>query len=185
MSTTQAMSAMSIRRFRPVRPRGPVPALSAQRKGLATDTPEAEPRTTPYSAAASAFVPPAPAELQGAFPQLEMIELLGKGGMGAVYKARQPGLDRLVAVKILPPEVSRDPAFAERFNREAKALARLNHPNYRRHPTILARRTAICYFAMEYVDGVNLRQAMRAGSLKAAEALQDRAANLRGPAIRP
>ena len=49
--------------------------------------------------------------------------------MGAVYKARQPGLDRLVAVKILPPEVGRDPAFAERFTREARALARLNHPN--------------------------------------------------------
>ena len=49
--------------------------------------------------------------------------------MGAVYKARQTGLDRLVAVKILPPEVGRDPAFAERFTREARALARLSHPN--------------------------------------------------------
>jgi serine/threonine protein kinase len=49
--------------------------------------------------------------------------------MGAVYKARQRELDRLVAVKILPPQIARDPAFAERFTREARALARLSHPN--------------------------------------------------------
>src|SRR5262245_20235118 len=75
------------------------------------------------------FVAPAAAELAASFPQLEVLELLGQGGMGAVYKARQPTLDRLVAVKILPPEAARDPAFAERFSREARALARLNHPN--------------------------------------------------------
>jgi serine/threonine protein kinase len=63
------------------------------------------------------------------FPQLEIIELLGQGGMGAVYKARQPGLDRLVALKMLPPDAALDPTFAERFQREARALAKLNHPN--------------------------------------------------------
>ena len=63
------------------------------------------------------------------FPQLEILELLGKGGMGAVYKARQPALDRLVALKILPPRPGSDPGFAERFTREARALARLSHPN--------------------------------------------------------
>ena len=49
--------------------------------------------------------------------------------MGAVYKARQPGLDRLVALKILPPRTGSDPGFAERFTREARALAKLTHPN--------------------------------------------------------
>ena len=84
--------------------------------------------TTPLPGS-SRFVPPSPQELARHFPQLEILELLGAGGMGAVYKARQPGLDRLVALKILPPEVGADPAFAERFTREAQALARLSHPN--------------------------------------------------------
>ncbi len=75
------------------------------------------------------FVPPTPAESGALFPQLEILELVGKGGMGAVYKARQPQLDRLVAVKILPREIAATPGFEERFVREAKALARLNHPN--------------------------------------------------------
>ncbi len=134
-------------------------------------TADAEVKTAAYTPTGSGFVPPTPAVLQAAFPQLEILELLGKGGMGAVYKARQRGLDRLVAVKILPPEVSQDPAFAERFTREARALALLNHPN------IVGVYDSghvggYYYFVMEYVDGVNLRQAMRAGTLKAAEALK-------------
>jgi predicted Ser/Thr protein kinase len=139
--------------------------------GLEPKTVEAELKTAAYSPNGSGFVPPTPEALQPAFPQLEILELVGKGGMGAVYKARQPGLDRLVAVKILPPEVSQDPAFAERFTREARALAMLNHPN------IVGvydsgHAGGYYYFVMEYLDGVNLRQAMLAGQLKAAEALK-------------
>jgi serine/threonine protein kinase len=74
-----------------------------------------------------AFVPPTIAELAPLFPQLEILELIGKGGMGAVYKARQKELDRIVALKILPPGIGTDAAFAARFAREAKALAKLNH----------------------------------------------------------
>ena len=151
-------------------PEGLCPSCLLQ-AGLAPKTAEAEPKTAAYSPSGSGFVPPAPEELQPAFPQLEILELLGKGGMGAVYKARQPGLDRLVAVKILPPEVSRDPAFAERFTRKARALAMLNHPN------IVGiydsgKAGGYFFFVMEYLDGVNLREAMRAGELKSAEALK-------------
>jgi serine/threonine protein kinase len=96
-------------------------------------------------------------EIARFFPQLEILELLGQGGMGTVYKARQSQLDRFVALKILSPELSRDPAFAERFSREAKALAHLNHPN------IVAvydfgKAGDFYYFIMEFVDGLNLSQ---------------------------
>src|SRR4030095_9927147 len=63
------------------------------------------------------------------FPQLEILEYLGRGGMGIVYKARQRSLDRLVALKILAPQREKEPQFAERFAREAQALARLSHPH--------------------------------------------------------
>src|SRR6516162_1252714 len=85
--------------------------------------------TASGAAGQSGFVPPSVHEIAQLFPQLEILELIGKGGMGAVYKARQPGLDRLVAVKILPPQAGADPGFTERFTREARALAKLNHPN--------------------------------------------------------
>ncbi len=68
----------------------------------------------------SQFEPPTIAHLAPLFPTLDIIELIGAGGMGAVYKARQHGLDRLVAIKILPDEVGRDARFALRFTREAR-----------------------------------------------------------------
>src|ERR1043165_2699646 len=116
------------------------------------------------------FEPPPLDELSAKFPQLEFIELLGKGGMGAVYKARQKGLDRLVAVKILPPETGGDPAFAERFTREARALARLNHPNIV-SVYDFGHAGGQYYFIMEFVDGVNLRQTLRAGKLTSKDTL--------------
>ena len=84
--------------------------------------------------------------------------MLGKGGMGMVYKARQPGLDRLVAVKILPPEVGQDPAFAERFTREAGP--RQTQPSGIVAVYDFGKTGGYYYFVMEYVDGMNLRQAM-------------------------
>ncbi|MEZ5303295.1 MAG: serine/threonine-protein kinase [Verrucomicrobiales bacterium] len=114
--------------------------------------------------------PPAIGEIAPHFPGLEILELLGAGGMGAVYKVRQPQLDRTVALKILSHELSREPAFVERFNREAKMLARLSHPNI---VAVFDFGTAgpYCYLLMEYVDGVNLRQAMRTGGFNPAETL--------------
>src|SRR5688500_3140536 len=61
-------------------------------------------------------------------PALDLLGLLGRGGLGAVYKARQRALDRVVALKLLRPGVDQDPSFAERFVREARSLAQLNHP---------------------------------------------------------
>ncbi len=118
----------------------------------------------------SGFVPPEPEDLAKRFPQLEILELLGKGGMGAVYKARQPGLDRLVAVKILPPEIGANPAFAERFTREARALAKLSHQNIV-HIYDFGRNDEFFYFIMEYVEGANLRHVIETGSIKPEEAL--------------
>jgi hypothetical protein len=116
------------------------------------------------------FSPPHPLALKSLFPQLDILCLLGHGGMGAVYQARQRGLDRLVALKILPPRISAEPAFAERFAREARALARLSHPNI---VTVfdLGKSGSVYYFLMEFVDGMNLRQLMESYRLTPRETL--------------
>lgn len=114
--------------------------------------------TLAYPASAT----PTMTEVAAAFPELELLAECGHGGMSIVFKARQPKLDRLVALKILLPALADQPGFSERFNREARTLARLNHPN------IVAvhdfgHNGGFYYLLMEFVDGVNLRQAMRAG----------------------
>jgi predicted Ser/Thr protein kinase len=91
--------------------------------------------------------------------------------MGVVFKAHHTRLDRLVALKVLPAEAGRDPAFAERFSREARALAKLNHPH------IIGiydfgQAAEQSYFVMEYVDGSNLRQRLKAGRIDPQEALR-------------
>ncbi len=164
---------------------------------------------TNTSAAVRAVAPKTEA-LAPAFPDFEILELIGQGGMGFVYKARQQRLDRIIALKILPDTLARDPAFAERFSREGRLLARLNNPHIvtvhdygvaeapladstdatdagltdtvvhstpstsHDSPQITARPSgASRYFflVMEYVDGVNLRQAMRAGRFTPEQAL--------------
>ena len=114
--------------------------------------------------------PLSPAALAPHFPQLEILECLGRGGMGVVYKARQKALSRFVALKILAPERSTDPGFAERFTAEARTLASLNHPNI---VTIhdFGESGGFYHLVMEYVDGVNLRQAMTAGRFTPEQAL--------------
>ena len=117
-----------------------------------------------------AFVPPTIGRLSELFPSLEIIELLGAGGMGAVYKARQEGLDRVVALKILPEEFAHDVKFALRFTREARTLAKLNHPSivsvYE-----FGNVEDTYYFLMEFVDGPTLRDVVRAGHLSPEHAL--------------
>lgn len=113
---------------------------------------------------------PSLAEIAVAFPELEILDLIGHGGMSAVFRARQPKLDRIVALKVLPKSLAATPGFAERFTREGRVLARLSHPNI---VTVhdFGESGGFCFLIMEYVDGVNLRQAMRAGRFTPEQAL--------------
>jgi len=141
------------------------------------DTPGSTPVMSPQSDAT--YVPhllmppklPSPQELAALFPELEILRLLGHGGMGAVYQARQTALDRLVALKIIMPEVADKPGFAERFVREARLLARLNHPHI---VTIhdFGQRHGLHYLIMEFIDGVNLREVLQGGRLASREVLR-------------
>jgi tRNA A-37 threonylcarbamoyl transferase component Bud32 len=115
------------------------------------------------------MTPPTPAELAPLLPGLEIMEVAGQGGMGTIYKARQPQLDRVVALKILSPELGRDPAFAHRFSREAQALAKLNHSNIVR-VFDFGQAGGFFYLLMEYVDGVTLRTLIEQKAIHAEEA---------------
>ncbi len=129
----------------------------------------------------ASFQPPDPVTLSKLFPQLEVLELVGQGGMGAVYKARQTKLDRLVALKVIRPEAATDAAFTERFNREARTMARLNHPGIvgihdfgdveLNDPLSDAAPTPLYYFVMEFVEGPNLRERIRSGNVGPGEAV--------------
>jgi serine/threonine protein kinase len=120
--------------------------------------------------AASSFQSPAIEDLTAIFPQFEIIGLIGKGGMGAVYKVRQKDLDRIVALKILPPAIGQSPEFSMRFTREARALAKLNHPGI---VTLheFGQQDGLYFILMEFVDGVNLAQLMKTGRISPREAL--------------
>jgi len=103
--------------------------------------------------------------------QYEIKEMLGRGGMGTVYKAYQPMLDRLVAIKILPAKLAADYEFTTRFNREANALAGLSHPNIVGIYDI-GQEGGYFYFVMEFVEGVTVRQLIEECKLPPEEALK-------------
>ncbi len=110
-------------------------------------------------------------EIERLFPELELLKCLGQGGMGVVYKARQKQLDRMVAVKVMRVNGAKDPAFAERFTREARALAKLDHENIVSIHDF-GQTEGRFFLIMEYVDGANLRQAIRTRSVEPGEALE-------------
>ncbi|HVY62109.1 MAG TPA: protein kinase, partial [Planctomycetota bacterium] len=90
-------------------------------------------------------------------PGFEIEAEVGRGGMGIVYRARQTSIGRQVAVKVLPTAATKNPAFVERFLREAKAAARLNHENV--VSAIDAGRAGdVVYFVMEFIDGETIRE---------------------------
>jgi serine/threonine protein kinase len=102
----------------------------------------------------------------------EIISKLGEGGMGAVFKARQISLDRVVALKVLPPKLARDASFIERFQREARATAKLNHPHIVAGIGV-GEEKGFYYLAMEYVDGATLKSRInREGQLPEKDVLR-------------
>ena len=99
--------------------------------------------------------------------QYEILEVLGRGGMGAVYRARQSSLDRVCAVKVLPRAMAADASFLERFRREARGAAAISHPSVIQVFDVGEER-GFHYIAMEFVDGEHLGQVVdREGPLKA------------------
>ncbi|MCR9293558.1 MAG: serine/threonine protein kinase [bacterium] len=114
---------------------------------------------------------PSAEALNRQLPHLEITRMIGRGGMGAIYHARQKNLDRDVAVKVIAREVARDTTFVERFEREAKTLARLSHPNIVTVYDFGHTEDGQVYLVMEYVDGINLREAMTSGSIGSEEAI--------------
>jgi serine/threonine protein kinase/outer membrane protein OmpA-like peptidoglycan-associated protein len=105
-------------------------------------------------------VPPLPEEMASLLPAFEILRILGRGGMGAVYLGRDRKLDRLVAIKLLPPELSMEAAYVDRFMREAKALAKLDHQNIVHIYAFDQTPAGHLYFVMEYVDGMDLHRLM-------------------------
>lgn len=119
----------------------------------------------------SGFVPPSIDELQELIPAYEFIEFIDRGGMGAVYKAKQPQLDRTVAVKLLPPDFGRELSFEKRFRREAKTMAQLSHPNIVSVFDFGETKEGHLYIVMEFIEGSDLRRIIRSQSLKASQVL--------------
>ncbi len=126
-------------------------------------------RAAPKSAAADSGETSSPAKRRAAlsleeiaahFPELEFDALIGEGGMGAVYKARQPKIDRTVALKVLGFDPLDNPSFAERFRREAMVLAKLDHPHIVKLYDF-GERDGLFYLVLEFVDGTNLRTLMK------------------------
>jgi serine/threonine protein kinase len=105
--------------------------------------------------------PPLPEDLQKMLPQYEITGIIGRGGMGAVYKARQKNLDRVVAIKLLPESFTRgndELKFAARFKQEARAMAKLDHPAIVSVFDFGETEQDQLYFVMEFIDGMDIHQ---------------------------
>jgi len=106
-------------------------------------------------------------------PDLEVIRLIGRGSVATVYLAREPALKRLVAVKVLRPDIASDETTRRRFEREAQAAARINHPNITDVYRVGRLRLGVPYIVMEFIDGRNLADLITArGRLTSAEVRQ-------------
>src|SRR5438046_7690749 len=98
--------------------------------------------------------------------------LLGRGGMGAVYRARQKSLDRVVALKVRPPRAAKDESFIRKFISEARTVAKLNHENINAGIDV-GEAHGTYYFAMEHVEGESLARIIeKDGPLEERRALE-------------
>jgi serine/threonine protein kinase len=110
-------------------------------------------------------------ELNAKFPHLQILRIVGRGGMGTIYQARQVSLDRDVALKVIDRAICSDASFLDRFEREAKALAKLSHPNIVAVYDYGRTEDGLAYFVMEYVHGLNLREAMQSMTIDVPSAI--------------
>ncbi|MCB1277906.1 protein kinase, partial [Prosthecobacter sp.] len=103
------------------------------------------------------WVPPTAEELHKLLPEYEIVKMLGRGGMGAVYMGKQISLDRQVAIKILSNALEEaDASFAERFKNEAKAMGKLSHPGIVAVHDFGETEGGLLYIVMEYVEGTDV-----------------------------
>ena len=106
--------------------------------------------------------PPTPEHLQTLLPAYEILSIIGKGGMGAVYQGRQKSLDRLVAIKLLPPEAAdNDMEFVARFKNEARTMAKMNHPAIVHVYDFGETLDGQLYIVMEYIDGTDVAKMLQ------------------------
>src|SRR5712692_9315587 len=101
----------------------------------------------------------------------EIVSLVGAGGMGEVYKAKDTRLDRTVAIKILPPQLAADSQFSERFEREARAISQLDHPHICALYDV-GEQDGTAFLVMQYLEGETLAQRLEHGALPLDQALQ-------------
>lgn len=143
----------------------------------------------PVNEAATAVKPPSEAALRASeqaaeldrtfistappvtIPGYELLSVIGRGGMGEVWRAQQKSLGRTVAIKLLPPKLAEDPEFVARFDKEAAALAAVSHPNV---VQIFDRgvESNHYYFVMELVEGISLRDRLNQGRVPWIEAVR-------------
>jgi len=109
----------------------------------------------------------------------EVLSPLGVGGMGEVYRARDVRLDRTVAVKILPSSLSDNGEAKERFDREARAISSLSHPNIC-HLYDIGEQDGTSYLVMEYLEGETLADRLRKGPLPLEQFLRSQSRSARG-----
>ncbi len=128
--------------------------------------------TTISSTPAAPWQAPTAQQIAQLLPQHQVEALIGRGGMGAVYKGKQVSLNRPVAIKILPAELSANIEFMTRFQREAQTLASLNHNGIVTIFDFGTTSEGHLYFVMEYIDGTDLAHAMHSQRLQPDQALE-------------